>query len=124
MEVSGQEWKELREKQRMEEEARKEKQRLQKEFEERQEAELKKFKNMLLSATRWHKAENLRNYIKELEVKALGSGGISDELMNWLEWARQKADWYDPFTDAKDDLLDEINKDTLELPKRNPYYGR
>jgi hypothetical protein len=122
-ELSGQEWKELREKQRIEEEARIEKQRLQKEFEERQESELRKFKKMLSSASRWHKAENLRNYIKEVEAKALGNGNISYELKNWLEWARQKADWYDPFTEAKDELLDEINKDTLELPKRNPYYG-
>lgn len=78
---------------------------------------------MLSSARRWHKAENLRNYIKEVEAKALGSGGISDELRNWLEWASQKASWYDPFIEAKDELLDEINKDTLELPKRNPYFG-
>ena len=78
---------------------------------------------MISSASRWHKAENLRNYIHEVEAVALGNGAISDELKNWLEWARKKADWYDPFTEANDELLDEINKDTLELPKRNPYYG-
>lgn len=122
-ELSGQEWKELREKQRIEEEARKEKKRLQKEFEERQEEELKRFKKILLSASRWHRAENLRNYINEVQAKASAGEGISDELKDWLEWARQKADWYDPFIESKDGLLDEINKDTLELPKRNPYYS-
>ena len=36
---------------------------------------------------------------------------------------KAKADGYDPFTEAKDELLDEINKDILELPKHNPYCG-
>ena len=41
----------------------------------------------------------------------------SDE--KWLDWAKQKLDWYDPANNIDDSLLDEVNKDTLELKKRN-----
>ncbi len=123
LELSGQEWKELRQKQRKEEEERKERERLQKEFEKRQEEDLRNFKEMLSKAKRWHKANNLRNYINAVEEKALNNSGISSELKDWLDWAKKKADWYDPFVAADDEFLNEIDKETLAIPKRTTYYG-
>lgn len=123
LELSGQEWKELRQKQKKEKEEREERERLQKEFEKRQEEDLIKFKEMLSSATRWHKASNLRNYINAVEENAIKSSGISIVLKNWLEWAKKKADWYDPFVETNDELLTDIDKNTLAIPKRKNYNG-
>ena len=78
----------------------------QQEFERMQENDLSKFKEMLGKASRWHKANNLRNYIKAVEEKEM-SNNDSIELREWLDWARKKADWYDPFIESKDILLNE-----------------
>ena len=36
-----------------------------------------------------------------------------------LDWAKKKLDWYDPAKNIDDNLMDEVNKDTLELKKKN-----
>lgn len=41
------------------------------------------------------------------------SGTLNDDLLSWIEWARKKADWYDPHVEAYDELLSEVNKATL-----------
>ena len=43
---------------------------------------------------------------------------VSDDLKNWLDWARKKADWYDPLINIKDDLLENVDPDFLL--KRSP----
>jgi hypothetical protein len=41
----------------------------------------------------------------------------SEELKNWLNWARKKADWYDPFTEAEDQLLCDADRNSLAFKK-------
>jgi hypothetical protein len=36
--------------------------------------------------------------------KALETGELSDELKNWIDRSKQKADWYDPYK-KKEDLI-------------------
>jgi hypothetical protein len=31
-----------------------------------------------------------------VEEKALETGELSNDLKSWVEWSKQKADWYDP----------------------------
>jgi len=100
---------------------RQEKERLAKELEERKQQDLINFKKLLIDSERWHKAENLRRYIHELEVRA--EKNQSHETQEWLAWAKRKADWYDPFVEADDEFLNGIDKDTLAIPKRTTYYG-
>lgn len=106
-----------------EHEEREHKERLRKAFEQRQKEELAEFQETLQKASRWHKANNLRNYIKEVEARAISGAGISDELKTWLEWAREKVDWYDPFIEKNDELLNDCDKDTLTLKQKSPYYN-
>ncbi|MGO4289857.1 hypothetical protein [Chitinophaga sp. RAB17] len=108
-----------REKERQEKELEKQRQQV---FEKRQEEELNTFKNMLSSSSRWHKASDLRSYIAAVEDKANAQGPLSSELTQWLIWARKKADWYDPFTEDKDELLDDVDKETLTLKKKPAGY--
>ncbi|ANE50629.1 hypothetical protein [Flavisolibacter tropicus] len=90
-----------------------EKRRLAEEFAARKEKELIDFKIMLQKAERWHKAVTLRNYIEAVEQKAVQSVGPSEEITQWLAWARKKADWYDPFIEADDELLHDIDRVSL-----------
>lgn len=96
---------------------------LRKAYEEKQQKDLADFKDMLLKAARWHKAVNLRNYIDTVEQKAINSNNLSEELKGWLAWARKKADWYDPFIELKDELLNEVDRETLTMIKKNSFYG-
>ena len=94
---------------------------LRKEFQKRQEEELVAFKEIIQKAARWHKAVNLRNYIDTVEQKAFADNTISEELTNWLDWARKKADWYDPFIEKEDELLEDVDKENLTLPTKQNY---
>lgn len=97
---------------------RQEKERLAKELEERKQQDLINFKKLLIDSDRWHKAENLRRYIHELEVRA--EKNQSSETQEWLVWAKRKADWYDPFIESPDELLADVDQNTLEFRKK-PY---
>jgi len=118
LESYGRAWSELRNKQSIRGEERQ-----QQEFEERQEKDLADFKEMPFKVTRWRKANNLRDYINTVEEKASNDSGIILEIKDWLIWARKKANWYAPFIESEDELLNNIDKDILFIPKRNIYYG-
>lgn len=68
--------------------------------------EIENFKKLLDNSERWKKAVDMRNYIKEIENNAIKENKLSKELSTWIKWALDKADWYDPLTDKKDDILD------------------
>lgn len=97
---------------------RKEKERIQKDFEDRRRQDLENFKGLLEKSERWHKANNLRNYIIKVEQKAISSNCITEDVKDWLQWAIKKADWYDPFIEQKDELLSEVSRETLSLKEK------
>jgi hypothetical protein len=81
--------------------------------------ELEKFKDLLSMATRWHKAQYLRNYIKEFKDFNTINSTLDSDKNDWIKWAMDKADWYDPFIEKNVELLEDIDRDTLENKKRN-----
>jgi hypothetical protein len=40
-----------------------------------------------------------------------------------LEWAREKANWYDPFIEAEDDILQNVDREKLVIKKKSSFYG-
>jgi hypothetical protein len=80
--------------------------RIENEIHERKEKESHAFKEFFSNATRLHQANILRNYIRTIEANAIKNGSISDEINNWINWAKQKVDWYDPLINKEDLLLD------------------
>jgi len=42
--------------------------------------------------------------------------------MEWIEWARKTADWYDPHINGDDDLLSDVDKETLTFDRRSKNY--
>jgi hypothetical protein len=57
-----------------------------------------------------HKANILREYIKTVETNATSEGRLSAELKEWIGWARNKIDWFDPSIARKDQLLDDNHR--------------
>lgn len=94
-----------------EEEMEKEKIRL--ELVARKEKELTDFKLLLNSAHRAFEARLVRDYIQLTEDKAKQTGTMSTDLEDWITWARNKADWYDPHIEKEDELLTDVDKITL-----------
>lgn len=79
----------------------------QRHLEQMRKGELEDTKLLEQAAMDWDKAQRIRLFtdafacriadIKDTEKKKV--------LMEWLQWARDKADWLDPLTDKEDDLL-------------------
>lgn len=79
--------------------------------------ELSEFKGLFKKANRWHQAEIFRKYIAEVEKKARENNSLTKEVLNWLEWANNKVEWYDPFTEKEDETFEKVNRDTLEYKR-------
>jgi hypothetical protein len=90
----------------------------------RKEKELAEFKNMLGQSVRWKKANDLRDYIDAREKHALENNQHDEKFIRWLEWARKKADWYDPFINSKEMLLKDIELDDPILEKTKPAFEK
>jgi len=60
------------------------------------EKERSDFQDLYKQAKRWQRARFMRDYIKAVEQNAVEKGGITDEVQNWLDWANNKVDSYDP----------------------------
>ena len=78
-----------------------EKERIEREIKARKEKEIRNFRKLVKEANQWHQTQIIRSYISYIEGKALEFGVLSDELRNWIEWSKQKADWYDPVKKKK-----------------------
>jgi len=68
--------------------------------------EAERFKQLESQATNWERAARLRDYAAAVEREAAAAGGPSAEQVNWLSWARAKADWLDPLVQVSDPILD------------------
>jgi hypothetical protein len=83
---------------------REEKESIESEIRARKEKELRDFKKLVKEANQWQQSQMIRSYISYVEHKAIETGELSDELKNWIDWSKQKADWYDPYK-KKDDII-------------------
>lgn len=90
-----------------------EKRKIEEDKEKSIEEEIQRFKELINDANRWNQAQILRSYMKEYEKQMQIHGKIDDVQRDWIEWAKQKIDWYDPFINKEDTLLSEIVKRNL-----------
>lgn len=106
------------ERERREEEQRKrdEEARRQEEIRKRKENEIKLTKELTNKAEDFRIASEIRSYIN-----AMIESGNEVATPEWIEWARQKADWYDPTIAREDEYLGKRehgkSKDDKELDK-------
>lgn len=94
---------------------------IKKELQARKENELKNFKDTFQHANRYQKVNDLRNYINIFEQNAINNNSLTNKKQSWIEWARKKADWYDPFINAKDELLEDVDKDSLTFKNQSRW---
>ena len=96
------------------------------ELEKKIEKELSEFKALLIQSRRWQKVKILREYLDDFEKHAIAENRMTPEFEAWLAWSRKKADWYDPFLKAEDELLKTVNRNRLVFKKTSwPYtWGR
>lgn len=95
-----------------------EKERIEKELQSRKEKEFSGFLDLFKKAERHEKAEVIRRYIQNLEDYAITNNKLTEELKGKIEWARKKADWYDPFIESHDELLIDVDRENLTMKKR------
>jgi hypothetical protein len=108
----------IREKERTIQELKEQKRR---DLEKVKEKELLDFKSLLHKANRWKEAEFIRNYLNEVEKKPL-QDEFKPLLREWVEWARRKADWYDPIIEADDELLKDVDREKLIFKNKSTFY--
>ena len=67
-------------------------------------------------ANNWKQAQILREYITALEKRK----DLPLERTEWISWAKQKIEWFDPFTQEPDEILDDNDRQLLmeELNKK------
>lgn len=99
------------------------KQKIEQEFKARKEKEIIKTKKLFSDAEKFDKATIYRNYIEATEQKAIKENNLTEEVKEWIKWAKEKADWFDPLTGRHDELLNENDKGEVSNPKpANSYY--
>jgi hypothetical protein len=121
LEIRG---KELREEELIREKERaiqKEKEQKRRDLEKVKEKELQDFKSLLLKAKRWQEAEFIRNYLNTVEKTPL-QDEFKPLLSEWIEWARKKADWYDPTIEADDELLKDVDREKLIFKNKSTFF--
>jgi hypothetical protein len=82
--------------------------------------ELNKFIEFYNDAHRWKKFTILKEYYAFLESQE----NKTVKLEEWLIWAKSKLDWYNPMVDIEDELLTDVDKDSLTFKKKsgNNFY--
>jgi hypothetical protein len=103
---------------------REQEEKIRKEYQAKKEIEFSKTKYLFSEAEYHHKAKIIKEYIIEKEQQAITINNLTTELKEWIKWAKEKADWFDPLTNKEDDLLTEKDKEDLFSPKKsnNNYY--
>jgi len=72
----------------------------------RREDERRRVGALRSEAARFRRAAELRQYIAAVEEAARRTGELSAARMEWIAWARAKADWIDPLVQVSDVILD------------------
>lgn len=90
-----------------------EKERIENALRESIENEYKQFKKLFRQANLLHKANILREYVKTVEAHAFQNGQVTEELTDWIAWATNKIDWFDPLITKDDPVLDDDFRKTI-----------
>lgn len=124
IELDAQKELEWREQCRISQIKREEEEKIRKEYEARKELEFDKTKELFKAAEYHNKAKMIREYIDSIEIQATNKQNLTPELEEWLKWAKDKVDWFDPLVNKEDSLLTEKDKEELISPKKtnNTFY--
>lgn len=94
------------------------KRQLELEIEQQQTLEINNFIAIKNNAELWQKAKIMREYLLAMEESAIKNGTYDVKMQEYVAWARNKVDWYDPLVELEDELFDKLDKITLAIPKK------
>ena len=91
---------------------------------EKLERDFRNFINLVKDANRWTQAQTIRAFIDSIEP--------NESNQDYIEWAKEKVDWYDPsiclndrllglFQNQHEELLQQALKQDKEQIKRNQF---
>jgi len=75
----------------------------------KKQTEMNAVKNLISQANSWKQTIIIREYMTALEKHP----GLTNQRKEWLEWAKKKVEWFDPFIQAPDEILDDNDRDKL-----------
>lgn len=93
--------KRAREKREEEERLRQEEARRKEEIRNRKNLEIKRTQQLVNESEDYIIANQIRQYVQAV----INSGNLSEETIEWINWANQKADWFDPSIRRDDEYL-------------------
>jgi len=79
---------------------------------EKQRLELEKVKKLITLSENYRCAQDIYCYIKALETE-VNNG--SEELIQYIQWAKEKADWINPLIRKDDELLGKLDTDIRDF---------
>lgn len=91
-------------------------------YQELQDAELTKFKDLLFDVERWKLLKDLRAYIDDFESTHNQLSQSDPEIIEKINWMKKKADWYDPLIGDQDELLSNVDKESLKFKGRETIW--
>lgn len=90
-------------------------------YREKQKSELINVKELIRDSENYKYAQNIYNYIKALETER---GVDSDGLVEYIQWAKEKADWINPIIRKEDELLGDLDVDIKEFLSDENRFNR
>ena len=74
------------------------------ELRQRKEQEICRVQELVNKAEDYRIATEIRNYIQAVMEKT-----VDDDILEWVKWAKKKADWYDPTVASNDEFFGKRN---------------
>jgi hypothetical protein len=96
LEYTAEEWKRSREINELHRLKREEEEQLAQEIIIREKQERERFNNLIERSNRWKQAQIIREFIYEVEQRSNDTIISSENLREWIDWAKVKVDDYDP----------------------------
>ncbi len=72
----------------------------------RKDEEIQKFNKLVDFSKQYNQSLLIREYIKAEHEYAISHNNLTDEKIEWIKWATDKADWLDPLINKRDEILD------------------
>ena len=61
---------------------------------------------MLALSEQYNKSQLIRQYVEAEKQKIIKENNLTSEKQEWIDWANDKADWFDPTINKPDDIID------------------
>lgn len=72
----------------------------------RKEEEIAKFNKLVALSEQYNKTLLIRQYIEAEKQYAINTNNLTPEKQEWINWATDKVDWFDPLVNKFDEILD------------------